>query len=338
MRPTNRSSAIRRRRSLTTPFRGLRVDFRPPCLCAVAGMARDPKLQSVIHPANLPQARNQNSPIGIPDGPKYIPHGLAKNVPSGQPITMAGSMRIAIAPDGRTVAAGGWTGEQGDRAIYLFDRESGLTLRRIAGLPPSLCRLAWSSDGSCWSQGRAPREIGCTGSPTNLPVGSLATRHESCPEGGVLRKWPARTVTDIGGYRSSVGARPAKSAITPSCGTWLCFRVARDPAGAPLRFRLQPSPVARSEWRVVQPEQPDREWQTTHVQFIVAPSQRVQFRVDHPARCGRGRVVVCGATAALSRRPMASKAGVGPRQWSWSTEPNSRMSSRSVASVRNRYA
>jgi len=66
---------------------------------------------------------------------------------------------IAISPDGRIIAAGGWTGEQGDRAIYLFDRESGLILRRITGLPASLCRLAWSPNGKLLAAGLSSQGI-----------------------------------------------------------------------------------------------------------------------------------------------------------------------------------
>src|ERR1044071_1032690 len=56
---------------------------------------------------------------------------------------------VAISPDGHTVAVGGWTkAETGKHNIYLFDRESGRMLRRIAGLPNVINHLAYSLDGS----------------------------------------------------------------------------------------------------------------------------------------------------------------------------------------------
>ena len=52
----------------------------------------------------------------------------------------------AIAPDGATIAAGGWTGAE-THSIYIFDRESGRMLHRIAGLPDVTLRLAYSPGG-----------------------------------------------------------------------------------------------------------------------------------------------------------------------------------------------
>jgi len=56
---------------------------------------------------------------------------------------------VAISPDGRTVAVGGWTGYEWDRqvSIYLFDRDSGQLTRRITGLPEFIRHLAYSPDG-----------------------------------------------------------------------------------------------------------------------------------------------------------------------------------------------
>ena len=57
---------------------------------------------------------------------------------------------VSISPDGDIVAVGGWTGINWDNknaSIYLFARESGRLLRRIAGLPHGICHLAWSPDG-----------------------------------------------------------------------------------------------------------------------------------------------------------------------------------------------
>ena len=56
---------------------------------------------------------------------------------------------LALSPDGRTLAAGGWTGWQWDRrgAVYLFDAESGDLVRRVADFPDIIGALAWSRDG-----------------------------------------------------------------------------------------------------------------------------------------------------------------------------------------------
>ena len=56
---------------------------------------------------------------------------------------------VALAPDGRTIACGGRTGEPqaGDACIYLFDRETGELLRRLGGLPGWIQHLAYTADG-----------------------------------------------------------------------------------------------------------------------------------------------------------------------------------------------
>lgn len=55
----------------------------------------------------------------------------------------------AISPDGSTIAVGGWTGYEWDKkpSVYLFDRESGRMVRRLAGLPDVIPHLAFSPDG-----------------------------------------------------------------------------------------------------------------------------------------------------------------------------------------------
>ena len=57
---------------------------------------------------------------------------------------------LALSPDGSTIAAGGWTGEQWDNSfcIYFFDRETGRFLKRITGLQNAVFYLAYSTDGS----------------------------------------------------------------------------------------------------------------------------------------------------------------------------------------------
>jgi WD40 repeat protein len=56
----------------------------------------------------------------------------------------------AISPDGDMIAVGGVTrmDANGDEAVYLFDRENGRLVRRLAGLPGEILRLSYSPDGT----------------------------------------------------------------------------------------------------------------------------------------------------------------------------------------------
>jgi WD40 repeat protein len=56
---------------------------------------------------------------------------------------------LAVSPDGKTVAAGGWTGWDWDGAasIYLFDIATGELIKRISGLDQAVSVMAWSPDG-----------------------------------------------------------------------------------------------------------------------------------------------------------------------------------------------
>jgi WD40 repeat protein len=55
---------------------------------------------------------------------------------------------VALSPDGRTVAAGGWTGEPAGRdRLYLFDRETGREVGRRADVDDVVLGLAFSPDG-----------------------------------------------------------------------------------------------------------------------------------------------------------------------------------------------
>ncbi len=56
---------------------------------------------------------------------------------------------LAVSPDGRTVAAGGWTGWDWDRAgsVYLYDLASGRMTGRFGGFPDAIASLAFTPDG-----------------------------------------------------------------------------------------------------------------------------------------------------------------------------------------------
>lgn len=57
---------------------------------------------------------------------------------------------VDVHPDGRIVAAGGWTGWDfdGKASIYLFNVDSGELVRRIGGFPDTIGTLAFSPDGA----------------------------------------------------------------------------------------------------------------------------------------------------------------------------------------------
>lgn len=56
---------------------------------------------------------------------------------------------VAISPDGKTIACGGWTGFEWEKkaSIYIFDRETGRLIKRIAELPEVILHLVFSKDG-----------------------------------------------------------------------------------------------------------------------------------------------------------------------------------------------
>jgi WD40 repeat protein len=56
---------------------------------------------------------------------------------------------VALSPDMKTVACGGRTGspQEGDGCIYLFDRVTGVLIRRLGGLPGWIQHLVYTPDG-----------------------------------------------------------------------------------------------------------------------------------------------------------------------------------------------
>lgn len=56
---------------------------------------------------------------------------------------------IAISPDAKTIACGGWTGYEWEEfnSIYFFNIKNGRLIKRIKGLPSVILHLAYSQDG-----------------------------------------------------------------------------------------------------------------------------------------------------------------------------------------------
>jgi len=54
---------------------------------------------------------------------------------------------VSISPDGNTIAAGGWSGNNSRFYIYIFDRESGRIIHQISGFREVIKKLTFSPDG-----------------------------------------------------------------------------------------------------------------------------------------------------------------------------------------------
>jgi WD40 repeat protein len=54
---------------------------------------------------------------------------------------------VALSPDGRFVAAGGWNRSDGDHRVYVFDAATGKLIRRLGKLDNVILHLTFSADG-----------------------------------------------------------------------------------------------------------------------------------------------------------------------------------------------
>lgn len=149
---------------------------------------------------------------------------------------------VAISPDGATVALGGWTSPSGtDEVVYLFDRESGRLLRRLAGLERGVACLAFSPGGAhlaavlrgghglrvwetrAWQEVYADRDYGADSYGCTFdPGGRLAT---TCFDGFVRLYAPRQTGRDwqlLHKTRAPGGELPFAIAFSPD-GTRLAL-------------------------------------------------------------------------------------------------------------------
>ena len=124
---------------------------KEPILVIETGMHTAPITKIAV------SATNQYVVTGSPDKTVRV-WELRKGVPQAQPIKVLrppigddqeGHIHsVAISPDGRHVACGGWT-QAGERFfnIYIFERESGSLIHRIRGIPSPPNNLKYSPDG-----------------------------------------------------------------------------------------------------------------------------------------------------------------------------------------------
>jgi len=83
---------------------------------------------------------------------------------------------VAISPDGRHIAAGGYSGYEWDKShsIYIFERDTGAITARLTGLPNVIPHLSYSRDGrylvACLGEKNGIRVYGVSGSGRYNPV------------------------------------------------------------------------------------------------------------------------------------------------------------------------
>ncbi len=117
------------------------------------------RIETGAHGADVPGL------VALPDGKRLVSVSLDKTLRIWTPgdrnavtrvlrvpaeSSREGSLyTVAASPDGRTIAAGGWTGEWDEPtwSLYLFDADSGAITRRVGGLPHRVLALAFSPDG-----------------------------------------------------------------------------------------------------------------------------------------------------------------------------------------------
>jgi WD40 repeat protein len=97
-----------------------------------------PKLLSVLRGARLWELPGQGA-----GAPKLL---SVLRVPIG-PGDDGKIFAVALSPDGRFVAAGGWDRSGGDQSVYVFDAATGKLIRRLGKLNNAIYHLTWSANG-----------------------------------------------------------------------------------------------------------------------------------------------------------------------------------------------
>lgn len=178
-------------------------------------------------------------------------------------------LAVAISPDGRTVAAGGWTRERA-HSIYFFDRESGRLVRRAKSFRSLIWRLAYSPDGKYLAAALdggvyvqtadgagvgSALDYGPEASDgadfdaagrlvTTSQAGAVSLYARAAPSGGDLSRvaeWtfrngrPAAVKFSPDSSRVAVGFHRPRTTLS----TFQIGRDARSPLGPPYEFKLQ---------------------------------------------------------------------------------------------------
>lgn len=88
---------------------------------------------------------------------------------------------VAVSPDGKTIACGGYTNAPGEGVcIYLFDRQSGRLRQRITGLPNVVLALAYSPDGRFLAVACGKRGLSVFQADDGTPVTQDTQYADSC--------------------------------------------------------------------------------------------------------------------------------------------------------------
>jgi WD40 repeat protein len=157
---TDRRNRILQYQQVLVLIIGLACSIETNLLAQTVGPSRDPilRIETGMHTAKITR-------ISVDAANRFLVTGSHDKtvrvweLPSGRllrvlrPPVGAGNegkiYAVAISPDGQTIAAGGWTGYEWEKAysIYLFDRGSGQLIQRISGLPNVVNHLVYSPDG-----------------------------------------------------------------------------------------------------------------------------------------------------------------------------------------------
>ena len=124
---------------------------------------------------------------------------------------------LALSPDGRIVAAGGWTGWAWDRqaSLYLFDADTGEMVRRVTGFPEAIGAVAFSPDGRFLAVGL--QSDGRAAAPSDHRLRDRRRRRRVPRQGHGARLRRRRTPRGRGARRLPAHLRSAGSGSSRGC-------------------------------------------------------------------------------------------------------------------------